>query len=214
MKKVLILFSILVSSFSIASGQSCMQYGQNYFGCGIPSTEFEFLRARSVNQGAQIQSNWCWAACIQMVLNYHGLYVSQLDAVKKIYGSPYVNRPANERQILHALNGWAPDSRGRVSGINAYGGYTSVQEIINGLSRKWPLIVGLSNPSGGIGHAYVLTGIYYSNQYDYYGNIIGVLPDKVVLRDPWPQNPSKQEMSWVEFQQRAIMGIKVWVTRY
>ena len=24
----------------------------------------------SINREAQIQSNWCWAACVQMVLNY------------------------------------------------------------------------------------------------------------------------------------------------
>lgn len=214
MKKIVLTFSFLLVFLSVSFGQSCAQYGQNYFGCGIPTNEFEFMRAQSINRGAQIQSNWCWAACIQMVLNYHGLYVSQVDAVTKIYGSPYVDRPANERQILNALSGWAPDTRGRYSSINAYGGYTSVQEIINGLSQKWPLIVGLSNPNGGVGHAYVLTGIFYSNQYDFYGNVIGVVPDKVVLRDPWPTSPSRQEMSWIEFQQRAFIGIKVWVSRW
>ena len=212
MKKVsfLIIFCFV---FFNTNGQSCAQYDDNYFGCGVPSGEFEFMRANSVNGGAQMQTNWCWAACIQMVLNYHGLYVSQADVVTKIYGSTSANRPANERQILSALSGWAADSRGRYSTINAYGGYTSIQEIVNGLSRKWPLIVGLSNPNGGVGHAYVMTAIYYSNQYDKYGNIVGIIPDKVVLRDPWPTNPSRQEMSWSEFQRRAFMGVKVWVNR-
>lgn len=204
---------VLVSHTS-TFGQSCITVGNNYFSCGIPTNEFEYMRASSVNYGSQVQSNWCWAACIQMVLNYHGLYVSQMDVVTKIYGSPYVNQPANEQQILAALSGWAPDTRGRYSAINAYGGYTSVQEIINGLAGKWPLIVGMSHPDGGVGHAYVLTAIYYSNQYDMYGNVIAVVPDKVVLRDPWPDNPSRQEFSWAEFQNRCFMAVKVWVTRY
>ncbi|MEO1653094.1 MAG: papain-like cysteine protease family protein [Bacteroidota bacterium] len=191
-----------------------IQANTNYFACGVPSGEFEFMRATSVNRGSQVQSNWCWAACIQMVLNYHGLYVNQMDVVTRIYGSPYVNQPANERQILAALSGWAADTRGRYSAIHAYGGYTSVQEIVNGLAGKWPLIVGLSNPNGGVGHAYVLTGIYYQNQYDYYGNVTGFIPDKVVLRDPWPGNRSRQEFSWREFQSRCFMAVKVWVTRY
>jgi len=211
-----LILSVLFLSLSITQsiGQSCFQVGQNYFTCGVPSNEFEYMRATSVNYGAQVQSNWCWAACIQMVLNYHGLYVSQMDVVTKIYGSPYINQPANEQQILSALSGWAPDTRGSYSGINAYGGYTTIQEIINGLSGKWPLIVGLSNPNSNIGHAYVLTAIYYSNQYDYYGNIISIVPDKVVLRDPWPTNQSRQEISWTEFQNRCFMAVKVWVTRY
>ncbi|SDR94153.1 Papain-like cysteine protease AvrRpt2 [Polaribacter sp. KT25b] len=212
MKKVTGIIILMFIGINL-NAQSCKQYGNNYFGCGVPTNEFEYMRATSVNGGSQMQSNWCWAACIQMTLNYHGLYVSQVDVVRKIYGFSNSNRPANERQILNALSGWAADNRGRFSSINAYGGYTSVQEIISGLSKKWPLIVGLSNSNGGIGHAYVMTGIYYSNRYDNFGNVIGIIPDKVVLRDPWPLNDSRQEMSWNEFQRRAFMGVKVWVNR-
>ncbi len=211
MKILFTIISLLLGSN--LNAQSCVQYGDNYYGCGVPRNEFEFMRANSVNGGSQIQSNWCWAACIQMVLNYHGLYVSQKDVVTKIYGSPQANRPANETQILNALSGWAADSRGRYSSINAYGGYTTIQEIINGLSRKWPLIVGLSNPRGGVGHAYVMTAIYYSKRFDRFGNLIGFIPDKVILRDPWPTSPSRRKMSWNEFQRRAFMGVKVWVNR-
>lgn len=212
--KFLMIFFITLLKLQTTEGQSCTQLGPNYFTCGVPAGEFEFMRATSVNYGSQVQSNWCWAACIQMVLNYHGLYVSQADVVNRIYGSPYVNEPANESQVLAALSGWALDVRGRVSGINAYGGSTRVQEIVNGLSGKWPLIVGLSNPNGGVGHAYVLTAIYFSNQYDYYGNISGYIPDKVVLRDPWPTSQSRQEISWSDFTSRCNMAVKVWVTRY
>lgn len=204
----------LVLFHTFSNGQSCIQIQPNFFSCGVPTYEFDYMRAISVNGGSQVQSNWCWAACIQMVLNYHGLYVSQMDVVTKIYGSPYVNQPANEEQILTALSGWAPDVRGRFSQINAYGGYTSLEEIINGLSAKWPLIVGMSNPDGGVGHAYVLTAINYSYEYDYYGNIIGAVPDIVVLRDPWPGNQSRQEFTWSEFQERCFMAVKIWVTRY
>lgn len=212
MKKTLL---ILLLNCAIIAGysQSCIQLAQNYFSCGIPSNEFNYMRANSINQGDQIQSNWCWAACVQMVLNYHGLSVSQIDVVTRIYGSPYVNQPANEAQILNALSGWAADYRGRYSAIYAQGGFSNLQEIVNNLSAKWPLIVGLSNPQGGVGHACVLTAIYYSNQYDYYGNIIGIIPTRVTIRDPWPTNPSPQELSWSEFQQRAFMILKVWVSR-
>jgi len=211
-----IAIGILLFLFSpTALGQSNYQIqpNVNYFTSGIPTNEFDYLEATTVNHGDQIQSNWCWAACVQMVLNYHGLQVTQLDAVTRIYGSPYVNQPANTQQVLTALSGWAPNSVGSNSYINAYSGYTSVPDIINALGAKWPLIVGMTNPNGGVGHAYVMTAIFYSNQYDIYGQLVGHIPDKVVLRDPWPGNANRQEYSWNEFQSRCMMAVRVWITR-
>lgn len=204
---VWLLFGLLQN----ANSQSCIQEGQNYYTCGIPTTEFEFMRAQLVNAGAQAQSNWCWAACIQMLLKYHGIQTNQIDIVTKIYGSPYINLPANEHQILYALNGWVPNAGGGYAVVYAYGGYTSINEVVGALSSKNPLIVGLMNPQTNSGHAYVLTAISYYAQYDYWGNIVGLYPDKVVLRDPWPGSPSRQEWSWQEFQNRCMMAVKVWV---
>lgn len=208
MVRKILLIAILLTAFFSGNAQSIKQIGQNNYIAGVPTEEFDYMRANSVNGGRQIQSNWCWAACIQMVLNYHGLYVKQQDVVRKIYGN-HINRPANEQQILAALSGWAPDSRGRFSSIYAYSGYTSVSQIVQNLSHKWPLIVGMRMPGSNIGHAYVLTAIYY--QLDRFGNPI---PYRVVLRDPWPSNRSRQEMSWNEFSRRAFMGMKVYVRRH
>jgi len=198
--------SISLSNFTF--GQSIVQLDRNYFSAGIPSQEFEFYSAAQHN-GRQRQTNWCWAACIQMVLNYHGLYVTQEQIVQKIYGN-LVDQPAGEQQIMEALSGWMPNYQGRYSQIYCQNEITNINEITSNLAYKWPLIVGLSNPSNpnGVGHAYVLTAIYYST--DMYNNTI---PHKVVLRDPWPGNPSRQEMSWNEFSSRVIMAFKIWVTR-
>ena len=54
----------------------------------------------------------------------------------------------------------------------------------------------------------VLTAIYYTT--DMYNNTI---PYKVVLRDPWPGNISRQEMDWYEFSSRLMVAFKVWVSR-
>ncbi|RAJ05037.1 papain like cysteine protease AvrRpt2 [Chitinophaga skermanii] len=215
MKKLLVWLgcACILLSTNLHAQTSCQQLGQNYFSCGVPSAEFQAMQANAVNGGRQQQSNWCWAACIQMVLNYHGLYVLQSSIVERIFISPFANEPADEQKMLRALSGWAPDANGRYSAIHAQGGVTTVNEIVTGLSGKWPLIVGLNNPNGGVGHAYVLTAIYYSNVYDNYGNIIGYQPDKVVLRDPWPTNQSRQEWDWNTFQSRCFMALKVWVTR-
>lgn len=210
MQKILFLlgmfFLFLFAAVPNSTAQSIQQIGPNYFGAGIPTYELEYTVAPRVN-GRQRQSNWCWAACVQMVLNYHGLYVTQEQVVQRIYGN-LIDRPAGEREIRQALSGWAPDVRGGVSYISCQSGLSSINEITQNLAYKWPLIVGLRNPRGGIGHAYVLTGIYYS--VDAYNNTI---PDKVVLRDPWPQSQSRQEMSWREFSNRVMMVFKVWVRR-
>jgi hypothetical protein len=202
----LIVLCLTISNADVAFGQSIIQLGPNYFSAGIPTEEFESWAAAE-HSGRQRQTNWCWAACVQMVLNYHGLYVTQEQIVQRIYGN-LVDQPAGQQQIMNALSGWAPNYQGGVSQIFCQSGLTSINDITNNLAYKWPLIVGLSNPQGGIGHAYVLTAIYYST--DLNNNTI---PDKVILRDPWPNSPSRQEMSWVEFSNRVMMVFKVWVTR-
>lgn len=198
--------SLLVSLASPIKAQSIQQLGPNYFVAGIPSPEFDFFVAPEQN-GRQRQANWCWAACVQMVLNYHGLYVTQEQVVARIYGN-LVDQPAGDQQVRTALSGWAPNVSGGVSQIFCQGGLSSVNDITNNVAFKWPLIVGLRNPQGGVGHAYVLTAIYYAT--DQFNNTI---PDKVVLRDPWPSNPSRIEVPWQEFAQRLQMAYKVWVSR-
>ena len=76
-----------------------------YFVAGVQSSEFQFAAAPDVG-GRQRQSNWCWAACGQMVLNNHGLRVTQEQVVQRIFGES-VNAPGQPAQILAALSGWA-----------------------------------------------------------------------------------------------------------
>jgi hypothetical protein len=202
MKKIkFLVICLTITLADTVVGQSIQQIGPNYFAAGVPSHEMQFFAS------SQRSQNWCWAACVQTVLNYHGLYVTQEQVVHKIYGS-LIDRPADERQIRAALSGWAPNIQGGISQIYCQSGMTSINDITNNLAYKWPLIVGLRNYQGGTGHAYVLTAIYYST--DIYNNVV---PYMVVLRDPWPESPSRQEMSWSEFSNRVTMIFKVWVTR-
>lgn len=142
-----------------------------------------------------------------MILNYHGLYVTQEEIVKKIYGD-LIDKPANEEQIKMALSGWAPNVQGRMSNIGCQSGLSNVNEITEALAYKWPLIVGLKMPESEIGHAYVMTAIYYS--VDQYNNTV---PDKVVLRDPMPGTDGRLEVKWSTFSENLLMAFKVWVSR-
>lgn len=207
MKNCIFFLAVLfcVASPASVSSQNIIQLGPNYYSAGVPSADFEFYAV-----DRQRSQNWCWAACIQMVLNYHGLYVTQEDIVTRCYGS-LVDRPGGALQMFTALNGWAYNVYGGISYIYTNDYPTNAAEIQGMLANNWPMIVGL-NTGGPVGHAYVLTAIYYSYTYDNWGNINGVYPDKVVLRDPWPFNPSRVEMSWTEFAMRVNSCFKVWVT--
>ena len=53
----------------------------------------------------QYKDNWCWAACVQMVLDYYGIDVTQPRIVERAYGDDY-DFTANKNDIIGALNGW------------------------------------------------------------------------------------------------------------
>jgi hypothetical protein len=202
-----IIFIVLFKSiFFFSNGQAnVQQIGPNYFVAGVNTEQFNYVAANS----RQRANNWCWAACIQMVLNYHGLYITQEDIVRQCYGGLY-DAPGGYEQFSVGLNRWAYNNRGSVSKVSFNSYPTNSNEIVNFLSSNWPLIVGI-NTGGDIGHAYVLTAIYYSIGTDQYGNVVA-LPDKVVLRDPSPDQVSRQEWPWQTFANHVTNVYKVWVS--
>jgi len=181
--------------------------GPGLFAAGVNSSEFEFFSAPE-QEGRQRMQNWCWAACVQMVLNFHGLYVRQEEVVDRIFGRR-VDMPGQPSQILAALSGWAPDRSGRFSSIHASPYVLRGSDIVRDLAFKWPIIVGLRQP-GAIGHAYVLTAVTYA-VHPYTNEPIF---RSAVLRDPWPDNPSRVEMPWQEFQARTMFMARVYVQRH
>jgi hypothetical protein len=136
------------------------QLAPNYFEVGIP--DFEFQRSAAPHTaGKQRRQYWCWAACIQMILNYHGLYVTQEQLVQYVFGAQVDLLGTNEA-ILRALSGWAPDVRRRTSTVFASTQQIGPQSIVNDLDKRRPLLVALKDPAyPAIGHAYVLTAAYY-----------------------------------------------------
>jgi hypothetical protein len=199
-------YLFLALGFSSLAIAEIQQLQPNLYVAGILSNQFEYYASANQN-GRQRQANWCWAASIQMVLNYHGLYVAQEQIVQRIYGGQ-VDQPGTPNQILYALSGWAPDTRGRYSSIYANPYTYSGSQIVQDLANRWPLIVGLKNPDGGVGHAVVVTAVYYS--IDQFNNPIF---HGVVIRDPWPGNLSRQELSWNEFQSRVMFMTHIYVNR-
>lgn len=205
--RLVLAFFFLFSLGGVATADTVPLGDTGYFVAGVPSEEFVHFAAPE-SAGKQRMQNWCWAACIQMVLNYHGLYVDQKDIVTRVFGSA-VDRPATGHQMMNALSGWAPDARGRRSAIYADNYNLDPATVINDLDKKWPLIVGLRGARGAAtGHAYVLTAAYFSQ--DAYG-----VPTihRVVLRDPYPGYQSRIELDAGEFGQRLQFATRVYVDR-
>src|SRR5260370_13490759 len=80
---------------------------------GIPTPVADFVAA------AQAQDMWCWAACIQMILNFYGIPITQDEIVTRVYGYP-INEPATDGVISASLNGWGINAQGRRFVVRSY----------------------------------------------------------------------------------------------
>jgi len=124
--------------------------------------------------GGQHASEWCWAACIEMVFRYYGHRVPQERIVAETWGG-IVNLPGQPGQILADLNRpWVDDRRRpfRVAGdVFTANQVTAAQD----LAQDRPLIIGT------MGHAMVLTALSYTRDGYGRGNVTAA-----TVRDPWP----------------------------
>jgi hypothetical protein len=189
-----------------AKAQQVRQIGANLFEVGVNQNEINYLFSTNANAGKQIQSQWCWAASIQMVLNYHGLQVKQAQLVEKLFGGRQVNQAVNANQILSALRGWHPNSDGQLQQVFSQEIAFSELAIITALSYKWPLLAGLNN--GNSGHAMVLIGARYSIAPDGHIQI-----SQLSFIDPLPTAPPIVQLSGNAFRQKCTALIKILVIR-
>ena len=103
-KRLLLFISLFVLYVQAFVGQEVYKTNRNYNGstiysAGIKTDIFKYYAAN------QEYDSWCWAACVQMVLNYQGLYVEQKDLVKRAFGT-VTNRGGTGYDIVKAANGW------------------------------------------------------------------------------------------------------------
>lgn len=159
-------------------GMSCTGYDQ--FGLqtcttGIPTEEIEPFQALQAN------SQWCWAASIQMIFTYYGLRISQQRIVQETFGMQ-VNLPAQKFIILRELNrDWQANGR-----FSVRSDFANVSPDVAAweLLAKRPLIVGT------MGHCMVMTAMTYRRAADGSGQ-----PLQFVVRDPWPGNGGRRALS-------------------
>lgn len=123
----------------------------------------------------QKSSEWCWAACIEMVFAYYGHRVPQARIVKETWGA-IVNMPGQPGQILADLNRDWTDEDGKK--FTSYGDSSTANAAtaIEDLCKNRPLILGT------LGHAVVLTALTSDvNNVTRAWQVVAA-----TVRDPWP----------------------------
>ncbi|TDQ28690.1 C39 family peptidase [Tenacibaculum caenipelagi] len=164
---------------------------------GISSNSMNYFAAKQNN------SQWCWAASIQMVLNGYGVNINQQQIVARTYGTdPYGNLPnwPGSFQAIHSnLNNWGIDNYGYPYTVRASIGMgtPSPAILIQELSNGRPVIIGYkSSPNGG--HAVVVTAVSYINTWN------GPMIQTIVVRDPWPSPTNINNLGRVEYPAVAL----------
>lgn len=199
-----ILYFLILGVVTCSTHGEVWNLGGGFYAAGVRTDEFEFTSAPQ-GQGRQWQDQWCWAASIQMVLNFHGIPVAQPQIVNRGLGA-VINQGGDENAIMRALNNMAIDIRGQPVRIVADSKRVSGRSIVSALANKWPLIVGLTMP--GMKHAVVLTAVEF--RYDENGQ---PAPVTAIVRDPWPYNPSMQRIPWDSFLESCSFAAHVYVER-
>lgn len=143
------------------------------------------LDSDKVNKAFEFQKDpvWCWAATIEMALNYYGFNITQEKIVERTFGAAF-STTGNWMQMTNNLNylGATPDGKRVLVSATVYMGSPSNEAIVNHLRQKKPIIFAFNNPNTFSGHAILITGV----EYHYMGDKVFI--DKMIIRDPYPYN--------------------------
>ncbi len=139
---------------------SSWAFGQKTTSVGIPTADFNFASA------AQLKTEWCWAASVQMILNWYHVPVSQTDVVGRIYGRP-IDAAASEDAITLALSGTAYDRSHKKVLLHAkrIRGVPPTDLLVNELSEEHPVLLTFRSTRTML-HAVVLTSAEYERNKD------------------------------------------------
>jgi hypothetical protein len=167
---------------------------------GIPRDRFDYFTA------SQHNSQWCWAASLQMIFNYYGINISQQQIVARSYGvDPYgqlPNWPGSFQIITANLNNWSIDNNSIPYVVQASlnWGAPPVSFLIDELLNQRPVLIGYqSGPNSG--HAVVITACSYTH------TLYGPQLQSVVVRDPWPSQQNISNLGRVEYPAYALGNI-------
>lgn len=155
---------------------------------GIDTNTFNYSTA------AQLESNFCWAASLQMVSNFYGLDINQWEFAHSNCGIDSDGRirncPASVEEITTHLN--VCSSKLCLHGDVNYG-VPDLNRLYSALAENLPVILAY-NTGNIVGHAVVLTGMTLERP------LLGNVELKsVIVRDPWPSYHNKQNAGRIEY---------------
>jgi hypothetical protein len=192
-----ILLSLILNCSQVFSqyGNRPVEYPQKYK-VGIEGHEMDQIMV------AQNNSFWCWAASIEMVLNYYGLSVPQDSIVKEVYGldenSELPDYGATTEIINRELNSFNVDTNGVYYSISAKigKGAPSPAVLIRELSKKKPVIIGYETGEGG--HTVIITEVVYVK------TEVGPKILSITVRDPMPDAAFDMNSGKIEYSGRFL----------
>ena len=152
----------------------------------------------------QEQSNWCWAAALQMVLAYHHVSLSQRTIVKRVFQKAE-NRAASIMEMVNSINGLKKGKK--VISCTSLA-IRNMQDLIGEISEGYPVVVGMEY--GGRQHAMVLVQIRFQRDEQHEGKIN---PTEVVLLDPSRRYLKTRRFPFPEFCKEINMALQVRVRR-
>ncbi|HAS41410.1 MAG TPA: hypothetical protein DCS93_13075 [Microscillaceae bacterium] len=161
--------------------------------------QYAGLSSKKMNYTASTQNNtqWCWAASIQMVLRYYGVYVTQEQIVERTFGvkrnGQLPNLTASPEIITANLNKWGVDNKGQKYRVKAVWGQNAPAPnvLLKEMKANRPVIIGYEGPQGG--HAVVVTAVGYADTRR------GPAIEEIIVRDPWPSRRNQRRKGRVVY---------------
>ena len=167
-------------------------------------------RIKPYTFGKQRESQWCWATCLQMALNFYGVNETQESIVEKVYGT-LINLGGSRTDIDIGVSG----SQLTLSQHSAFMVRTldlefKERNIIDSLRNAHPIVLGMKNENPDVtGHDYLIVGANMRYRSDAELEILSL---KVI-------NPSRNAKSiefipWADATARhnRLLRLDLWLT--
>jgi len=172
---------LMLSCFLLMTITSCFS---QLSGARIQKEEFTMIKAD------QPTNEWCFAASVQMVLNFYGVSIGQKEIAQHIFGldanGNIKKKDISQKEIQQALNGWVIESKGRKYKISSayYSGFNQTTAT-SALQNRHPVILTGYNGTPN-GHAMLLTELGFAEVQD--KAIYKSTLKKIFEIDPYPGN--------------------------
>lgn len=197
---IMLTFTLFISSCIFEEQDPVSSLGQQPTYVGISSNNFNYFAS------SQRNSNWCWAASLQMIFNYYGVNITQEQIVARSYGiDPYGQLPnwVGSFQVITAnLNNWSVDNNGRNYAVSAtlHWGAPTPAILVQELTAQRPVLISYkSGPN--TGHAVVITAVSYTPSAN------GPIIQSIVVRDPWPSEQNINTNGRIEYPGQEIANL-------